>query len=66
MTKEEEKHTTLDVEYHGCHDCEYQPEPLMACEWLHKQTTIFISCPRWQKRRTSDDSNTSMSWTYTI
>ena len=36
--------------HHGCHDCEYQPKPLMTCDWLHHQTTIFVQCPRWKAR----------------
>ena len=36
--------------YDGCHNCYYQPKPLMACEWLYQQTTIFVKCPRWKAR----------------
>ena len=38
------------VIYHGCYDCECQPEPLMTCDWLYHQTTIYTQCPRWKAR----------------
>lgn len=36
--------------YHGCHNCDYQPELFKACEWRYNQNEIFVQCPRWKAR----------------
>ena len=41
-----------EEEYKGCRNCQYQIEPLRACEWLERggDGRVHLICPRWEKR----------------
>ncbi len=44
-----------ELDYNGCSNCKYQPEPLRMCEWGEKDTHIHLLCPRWEKRNVVDE-----------
>lgn len=37
-------------ETYNCNNCKHQPEPLLMCDWMKEQPTVYLKCPRWEDR----------------
>lgn len=44
------------IEYKGCSNCKFSPGPLLACDWLIEQSTIYLKCPRWEPKEKQEGS----------
>lgn len=37
-------------ETYNCNNCKHQPEPLLMCDWMKEQPTVYLKCPRWEAK----------------